>query len=68
MQLALAVMRENAVGEAGADKWVSMMEAKLTNLERALTMVPRPSQNASPVQVFPHGVDRSRTTTSKSVI
>jgi hypothetical protein len=32
MQRALDIMRQNAAGEAGSDKWVSMMEAKLANL------------------------------------
>jgi hypothetical protein len=68
MKMALDVMRKNAVGEAGADKWVSMMEAKLVNLEHVLALVPRASQS-TPVQVFPDGVDRSRmVTTGKSVI
>jgi hypothetical protein len=68
MKMALDVMRKNTVGEAGADKWVSMMEAKLVNLEHALALVPRASQN-TPVQVFPDGVDRSRmVTTGKSII
>jgi hypothetical protein len=67
MKRALGVMRQNAAGEAGADKWVSMMEAKLTNLEHALVMAPRPSQN--PAQVFPQGVDRAHiAATNNSVI
>jgi hypothetical protein len=36
IKTALDVMRMNAAGEAGADKWVSMMEAKLVNLEHVL--------------------------------
>ena len=69
MKMALDVMRENAAGEAGADKWVRMMEAKLANLEHALILVPHPSQSPSPVPVFPDGVDRSHTATvGKSVI
>jgi hypothetical protein len=67
MQKALDYMRQNAAGEAGGDKWVSMMEAKLANLERALTMVPQLPQYV-PVQVFPHGLDRARVALTKSVL
>jgi hypothetical protein len=69
MRMALDVMRGNAAGEAGADKRVRMMEAKLANLQHALILVPHPSQNPSSVPVFPDGVDRSHTATvGKSVI
>jgi hypothetical protein len=67
MQRALDIMRQNAAGEAGSDKWVSMMEWKLANLERALAMAPQLPQSV-PVQVFPHGVDRAHTAPEKSVL
>lgn len=59
MQSALQVMRQNAIGEAGADKWVAMLETKLGNLERVLAMVPQEPE-AKRIQVFPRGVDRAR--------
>lgn len=67
MQKALDYMRQNAEGEAGGGKWVSMMEMKLANLKRALAMVPHLPHDA-PVQVFPLGVDRSRIAAQKSVL
>jgi hypothetical protein len=67
MLTSLEATRENASGEAGSDKWIVMLEAKLANLDRALAIGPSTRQ-AGLVQIFPAGINRARSSVPKQSI
>lgn len=54
MAASLDVMRKNAEGEAGADRWIQALERKLNNLDRVLEATGRGGCLGVPIPVFPH--------------
>lgn len=65
MVRALGVMRGNASGEAGGDKWVKMLEAKIANIDHALAIPLVQIEQMKSVPVFPDGVDKSKPRTRR---
>ncbi|MCS6295375.1 MAG: hypothetical protein H8K09_04005 [Nitrospira sp.] len=68
MTRALGIMRGNAAGEAGGDKWIKMLEEKMANIDRALSIQLIQIQPTRSVPPFPNGIDKSKHPTPRRTV